>query len=342
MTSTVAVDTTIVDELDLGIIHCLQLDARVPFRRVAEVLGVSEQTVARRFRRMREEGLIRVVSIQSPASFGQTSWMVRIRARPDSARALASALADRDDVAWVTIASGGTDISAALHSRSAADRDELLLERLPRAAQVLGFTVHSVIHRFSRPDGVDWTVQSALLTPAAERELTNGRAGPDGSSDARLTADDAALVTALTADGRVTIAELATRTGWSEARAARRMNALIRSGALYLDVDVALEVLGFSSSVDIWLTVEPAHLDAVGRALAELPEIAFCAAITGAVNLIAVAIFHSSSELYGFLTDRIGPLPGIREAEVSPVLRQVKQAASFVEGERLTSRPIRR
>ena len=70
------------------------------------------------------------------------------------------------------------------------------------------------------------------------------------------------------------------------------MTALFRSGALYLDVDVALEVLGFSSSVDIWLTVEPAHLDAVGRALAELPEIAFCAAITGAVNLIAVAIFR--------------------------------------------------
>lgn len=330
------------DEIDLGIIHCIQLDGRVAFRRVAAAVGISEQTVARRFRRMRSDGIIRVVSLQSPASFGQTSWMVRIRARPDSVRALARALADRDDVAWVTIGSGGTDIAAALHSRSAADRDELLLARLPRSAQVLSFTVHSVMHRFSRPDGVDWTVQSPLITPQLEQEIAASRPMLDGGSDARPSAEDATLIAALTADGRVTVAELAVRTGWSEARAARRMTALFRSGALYLDVDVALEALGFPSSVDIWLTVEPAQLDTVGRALAELPEIAFCAAITGATNLIAVAIFRRPEDLYGFLTARIGPLPGIREAEVSPVLRQVKQAASFVEGERLTSAPIRR
>ena len=41
------------DALDLKLLHALQIDGRAPFSRIAEVLGVSDQTVARRFRRLR-------------------------------------------------------------------------------------------------------------------------------------------------------------------------------------------------------------------------------------------------------------------------------------------------
>lgn len=35
------------DELDRGLLHAVHLDARAPFRRLGEALGVSDQTVAR-------------------------------------------------------------------------------------------------------------------------------------------------------------------------------------------------------------------------------------------------------------------------------------------------------
>jgi DNA-binding Lrp family transcriptional regulator len=281
-----------------------------------------------------------VVTVVSPQSYGQSAWMVRIQARPESVRSLSRALADRDDVAWVTIGAGGTEIAASLLSRSAVERDHLLLDRLPRQAQVLGFTVHSQLHRFVGAGGVEWTVQSPLVGAESERALLAGsRLEP---STATPDAADSELVSALTEDGRVTMAELAQRTGWSEARAARRMAALLGSGALYLDVDVAQEVFGFTTTANIWLTIEPAHLHDVGQALVALPEIAYCAAITGAVNLMAVGLFRSDPELYAFLTERIGALPGVRQAEVSPVVQKVKQAGSFVEDQRLTSAPARR
>lgn len=76
-------------------------------------------------------------------------------AGPQTARPLSLALSQRNDVPWVTIGAGGTDVAAQLQSRSAADRDDLLLERLPRQTQVLGFTVQSVMHSYFRASGAE-------------------------------------------------------------------------------------------------------------------------------------------------------------------------------------------
>ena len=48
------------DPLDRQLVHALQLDPRAPFSRVAAVLGVSDQTVARRYSRLRTDGLIAI------------------------------------------------------------------------------------------------------------------------------------------------------------------------------------------------------------------------------------------------------------------------------------------
>ncbi|MFI6833783.1 Lrp/AsnC family transcriptional regulator [Kribbella sp. NPDC050241] len=49
------------DDLDRAIAHALHIDGRAPFNRIAAVLGVSDQTVARRYQRLRSGGLLRVV-----------------------------------------------------------------------------------------------------------------------------------------------------------------------------------------------------------------------------------------------------------------------------------------
>lgn len=47
------------DDLDRALIHALHLDGRAPFSRIAGVLGVSAQTVARRYLRLRTEAGLR-------------------------------------------------------------------------------------------------------------------------------------------------------------------------------------------------------------------------------------------------------------------------------------------
>src|ERR1700722_16375393 len=48
------------DALDLQLVYALQLDGRASFSLIGEVLGVSDQTIARRYHRLRSAGLLRV------------------------------------------------------------------------------------------------------------------------------------------------------------------------------------------------------------------------------------------------------------------------------------------
>ncbi|WP_344447377.1 Lrp/AsnC ligand binding domain-containing protein, partial [Kitasatospora nipponensis] len=68
---------------------------------------------------------------------------------------------------------------------------------------------------------------------------------------------------------------------------------------------------------------------------ADLPGIAFAAAVTGSANLVAGVLCRDTGELYEFLTDRLGSLPAIQRAELSPVTRTVKRAGLLTDGHRL-------
>src|SRR5215472_12734467 len=214
------------DTLDLKIIQSLQVGPRLPFARVAEVLGVSEQTVARRYRRLRGSGIMRVVAMVNPRRLGQSDWFVRVGCRPGSATRLAEALARRDDVSWVTISAGGSELVCSVRSLTSRQRDDLL-QRLPAAGQVLTLTAHEIMYRFAGGIAQDWTgyggpldkSQIAALTPPPVPE-------PDGP--VTLTPGDGKLLAALGRDGRASYATLAAETGWTQGVAAGRGSAVLR------------------------------------------------------------------------------------------------------------------
>lgn len=335
----------VIDDLDARIIHALQLDPRAPFHRIAAVLEVSEQTVARRYRRLRGDGLLRVIGMVDPRHAGQPEWMIRVGCRPGGAGPLADALARRDDVSWVTLSAGGSEVVCSVRSRSERQRNDLLLQRLPATSQVLSMTAHALLHRFAGGSSSDWTGFGGLLTAGQVAALLSPArpgpsepAGPAGESGPpALTPEDGPLLAELARDGRASFATLAAAAGISQGRAARRVAALHRAGALYFDVDLAAEPLGFAVAAHLWLTVEPASLAAVGEQVAGHAEVPFASAISGTANLVASVICRDTEALYQYVTSRISAAQGVRQVEISPVLRRVKQAGSFMEGTRLAA-----
>jgi DNA-binding Lrp family transcriptional regulator len=335
------------DDADRGLIRALQLAPRGSFSAIGEVLGLSEQTIARRYRRLCREGVVRVVAVVNPEALGQSSWMVRIRCRPDGTVAVANALARRDDVAWVVIAAGGSEVVCAVRSRSREQREDLLLQRLPRTAPVLGVVASVLLHWFVGGRADDWAGYSEHLTAEQARRLavigagTAGLAHPRPSGDqVALEPEDEPLIDLLVRSGRAGYAELAAAAGISEGRATRRLAALLRAGVVYLDVDLSAPLLGYLAQANLWLTVPPANLDAAGAALRTQPEVAFAAAISGPQNLTASVTCRDLDHLYRFATERVGALPGVQALEISPVLRHVKQSGAVISGEhRLTDAP---
>src|ERR1039457_7171935 len=86
------VETVTLDELDRQVVQALQLDGRASFRLIGQGLGVSENTVAPRYRNLCNLGL-RTVARAVPARLGHTEWIMRIQVIPDAATSLAQSLA---------------------------------------------------------------------------------------------------------------------------------------------------------------------------------------------------------------------------------------------------------
>ncbi len=325
---------------DAQIIRCLQLSPRIPFRVAAEILQISEQTVARRYRRLERTGIVRVIALLRPTAVGQSNWLVRVRCKPGGADSLAHALAQRDDINWVTLASGGSEIVCVLRSRTSQAREELLMQRLPRTAPVLDISAAMVLHQFVGAGAAatdDWAGLGGLLDPAQTQALidTVDVHPPRTEQRFELVPTDQALIDVLATDGRASFASLAEATGLTEARAARRVRALVEGGALYFDVDLSVAEFGLFSAASVWLSVTPAELDRAGQSLAAAPEVAFAAAITGPQNLTASVVCRDVTHLYSFVTARVGAIAGVQSMEVTPVLRHVKQAGSMTDGHRL-------
>src|SRR5580700_11277035 len=141
-------DTITIDDLDRQLAQCLAADGRASFSAIAEVLGVSDQTVARRYRRLRSAGALRVVGLRYPKSLGYASWFLRLRCVPGSGEAIAAALARRDDTAWVQLLSGDTEVLCALRG-DPREGSDALLARLPRSNRIVAVTAYSRLHIFS-------------------------------------------------------------------------------------------------------------------------------------------------------------------------------------------------
>lgn len=120
-----------IDDVDMRILRTLHRAPRAPFRLIGEVSGVSEQTAARRYQALRRAGVMRVVGLVDPAVHGEAQWVARIRCRPDRVAPLADSLARRPDIAYVGIASGGSEIICVIRSPLRAPRADMLLQQLP-------------------------------------------------------------------------------------------------------------------------------------------------------------------------------------------------------------------
>ena len=309
--------------------HALQIDGRARFSKIGDVLGVSENTVARRYRRLRSAGALRVVGVFDGSRLDHVSWAIRLRCTPGSGLPIATALARRPDTAWVSLLSGGTELACGSLARTGDDHEALLLERLPRTRQVLSVSAHRTLHLFTGgPTG--WAGLRALTDEQAARlRPPPGDARP-GDDPITLDEADHVLVAALSSDGRSGHADLAAATGWSESTVRRRLAQLRQAGVLYFDVDIPPGLLGHRAEAFLWMSVKPAELAAVGEALARHPEVTVAAATTGPTNLFAGVACRDSHHLYRYLTERIGALEAVHHVETAPMIRMVKRAGAVL------------
>jgi DNA-binding Lrp family transcriptional regulator len=331
----IRVEVTKLDAIDRQIIHILTIEPRASFRTIAAVVGTSDQTAARRYRRLEESAGLRVLGVPDGSRLGWTDWYLRLQTTPGGADSIAEALARRPDTMWVHLASGGTEIICTLQARTEEQRDALFLHGLPGSRRVVQISAQSILHDFTPGPWEEATralsaEQLALLSPGGTIPprpplLLGGNLSPQTPSAPR---EDEPLLKELARDGRASCAAIAAAIHWHESTVRRRIDELSQSGLLYFEVDIDNRVLGLNAHAVLWLSIEPARLEEAGRALAAHPEIPFAAATTGQTNLVASAVFRDVPHLYEYLTGELASLPGMRSVETAPIIRTLKRTGS--------------
>jgi DNA-binding Lrp family transcriptional regulator len=319
------VEESLLGAIDRQIIHILAIEPRASFRTIADVAGISDQTAARRYRRLTEAAGLRVLGVPDGSRLGWTDWFVRLQTTPGGADSIAEALARRPDTQWVRLASGGTEVICTLQARSPEQRDALFLRGLPGSRRVVQISAHSILHDFAPGS---WQEITRALSPAQLAKLGQPVQRRVPPARGALLPEDEPLLAELARDGRASNAALAAAIHWHESTVRRRIEELRQAGLLYFEIDLDNQVFGMNTQAILWLSVEPGRLNEVGTAMAAHPEVPFAAATTGPTNLLASAIFRDSEHLYAYLTGELAALPGVTAVQTAPIIRTLKRTGS--------------
>ena len=109
------------DNTDKAIIRELQVDGRLPYAKLAPLVGLSEAATRQRVNKLTERGVMQVVAVTDPAMLGLgLQAMVGINVDVD-VRKVAEALTKIDAVDYLVITAGRYEILAEVFCTDAAE-----------------------------------------------------------------------------------------------------------------------------------------------------------------------------------------------------------------------------
>lgn len=126
-------------------------------------------------------------------------------------------------------------------------------------------------------------------------------------------------------DGRRSHAELARRLGVAESTVRNRVQRLLGDGYMQVVALTNLQQLGYNLEVLINIQVQAGMLTEVAEALAAMDEVRYVGITTGTYDIMASASFHSTEELFHFVSERLNKTRGIWRTQTSQVLRVWKR-----------------
>jgi Lrp/AsnC family transcriptional regulator for asnA, asnC and gidA len=141
----------------------------------------------------------------------------------------------------------------------------------------------------------------------------------------KLDRIDQRIVDLLMEDGRLQAAEIARRMGDVSERVVRyRLDQLIEKQIISVSAIVNPKVLGLEVVADVWLEVESASILEVARQMAAFENVSYVACSIGEDDISMQVLGHDTTEVYRFVTEVIGKVPGVRRTTTSIVPLVIK------------------
>lgn len=124
------------------------------------------------------------------------------------------------------------------------------------------------------------------------------------------------IIALLNEDGRMPSAEIARKLGNVSARTVtNRINALTEHGIINIRAVVNPESVGYGVLADVFIEVEPGRVREVAQRAAEFPQSSYVACATGKSDVSISLRVRSIEELFNFVTEELGKIPGVRRTQ---------------------------
>jgi len=124
------------------------------------------------------------------------------------------------------------------------------------------------------------------------------------------------IIALLNQDGRMPSAEIARRLGSVSARTVtNRINALTEGGIINIRAIVNPETVGYGIMADVFVEVEPGRVREVAEQAAKFPQISYVACATGESDVSISLRVRNINELFDFITEELGKIPGVRRTQ---------------------------
>ncbi|GAA4665174.1 MULTISPECIES: Lrp/AsnC family transcriptional regulator [Amycolatopsis] len=280
-------------ELDLELLHGLQIAPRVSWAEAARILGSTPATLAARWARLRREGLAWVTAHRGGDYRRVVLALVEVDCLPGARADVVEAICADPRAATVEESTRGRDLLLTTITRDLAGLTEFVLDDLGSVPGVerQRTSVITTMHR----DGGDWRL--GALDPGQVAAFEAAARAMRPVPGVTPPADAGPLIEVLAADGRATAADCARATGRNPATVRRQLGRLLASGVLTFRCEVAQSVSGHPVSSTWTVAVSPADQERTVAALVTLPELRMCASITGDATLAFTVWTRSLADL---------------------------------------------
>jgi Lrp/AsnC family transcriptional regulator for asnA, asnC and gidA len=131
---------------------------------------------------------------------------------------------------------------------------------------------------------------------------------------------DLEIVNMLMENGRMHAAEVARRIGNISERAVRyRIDRMLENNVIRISAIVNPKGVGMNVVADVWLEVESDSILEVAKKMADFENVSYVACSIGETDVSVQVQAHDTVEVYRFITEVIGKVPGVRKTTTSIV-----------------------
>jgi len=143
------------DKLDCRMVRLLQIDGRMSNIAIAQKLGISEYTVRNRMKRLLANKTIKIVAVANPIDLGfEIAGNLKIKIDLQKTDQVLENLKKIDELIWVALTTGGTDIDVEFIARSLKEFQDLIFKKISGIDGVLSTETSLMVDLVK--DKYDW------------------------------------------------------------------------------------------------------------------------------------------------------------------------------------------